>query len=131
MNDTQSAKRFHVSDLLSVTTGKLLSTTHMEGVSGVLSHLTGQSLFTHQLGKAVDVSTPYLLEQFPWLDSLNPADGADVPELMRWLGKVAAEHGEWHDVQPMPREVWGDPDPIADLVAMVGADRVIPVVVEP
>ncbi|WP_445080300.1 DUF7736 domain-containing protein [Brevibacillus laterosporus] len=52
-------KSFHISDILSVTTGKLLSTRRMDGVYDILNHMTGESLLTHQLPRAIRVCAPF------------------------------------------------------------------------
>lgn len=48
----REGKRFHLGDVLSITTGHLLSPRHMEGVYEILNHMTGDQLFTHQLPRA-------------------------------------------------------------------------------
>jgi hypothetical protein len=55
-----SDKRFHIGDLLSVTDGRLLSPNHVQGVIELLSHMTGDSLMTHQLPLAADAMEPEL-----------------------------------------------------------------------
>jgi len=64
-----ATKQFDISDVLSITTGRLVSTRHMDGVYDILNYMTGESLFTHQLGRASDACKPELLRQFPILDS--------------------------------------------------------------
>ncbi len=117
--------KFHIGDLLSISTGKLLSPTHIDGVYKILNHMTGDNLMTHQLPNACRIAEPYLLDQHPWLKGVRPEGGMDVPDLMSWLSAAGVEHGEWHDVEPMPAAVWGVHDPIADLVAMTDKPIVV------
>lgn len=44
-----TTKTFHVGDILSVITGRLVSPTHMDGIYAICSHLAGESVMTHQL----------------------------------------------------------------------------------
>lgn len=60
-------KTFHVSDILSVTTGRLVSTRHMEWVYDILNFLTGCNLFTHQIPRACEACASYLIQTFPEL----------------------------------------------------------------
>lgn len=65
-------KLFHISDVLTVTTGRLVSRRHMAGVYDILNFLTGDDLFTHQLPRAVQECEPWLKTQFPQLSPTNP-----------------------------------------------------------
>ena len=58
-------KTFHISDVLSVTTGRLVSSRHMGGIYEILNFLTGDNLFTHQLPRAMKECLPWLRTQFP------------------------------------------------------------------
>jgi len=102
----------------------------MGDVYKALNHLTGQSLFTHQLPNASRRAEPYLVELFPWLSECTIADG----QVTDWDSAAAAlqpyidAHGDAFHVDPMPLTA-EFVDPIGDLEAMVGKDRVIQVVV--
>jgi len=58
-------KTFHISDILSITTGGLVSDRHMDGVYDILNFLTGDELLTHQLPRAMRECEPWLRTQFP------------------------------------------------------------------
>lgn len=117
--------RFHLGDLLSITDGRLLSPDHMDGVYRIIDHVTGQPHFTHQLIRAVGPVKEWLIRQFPWLDGLGPDADADLPDMMAWLSWAAEQHGEFHDVEPMPFGMYVGREPIAEFEEMVGKDRVI------
>ncbi|MER6738226.1 DUF7736 domain-containing protein [Streptomyces puniciscabiei] len=115
-------RAFALSDVLSVTTEKLLSRRHMDGIYDILSYMTGQSLFTHQLPHACDKAKPALLEQHPQLVGVCPPDGLDQHDLLAWLTEAERVHGETLDVQPLTD--WQHRDPIEDACDKVGADKV-------
>ena len=94
-------QRFHLGDLLSITTGKLLSPSHMEGIYSILNWMTGDELFTHQLPRAMDECAPYLREQFPSLEGVT-ADDVTLENCKQWLADAVERHGEWFDVAPAP-----------------------------
>ena len=64
-------KMFTLGDVLSVTTGRLVSPRQIEGIYDILNWMTSDSLSTHQLGRASDECKPYLLEQFPHLSRIT------------------------------------------------------------
>ena len=62
---------FHISDVLTVTTGRMLSTRGIDGVYDILNFMTHDNLFTHQLPRAMDECRPYLLRQYPALNDID------------------------------------------------------------
>jgi hypothetical protein len=124
-----ATRTFPLADALSVTTEKLLSRSHMGGIYEILSYMTGQSLFTHQLGDACDKAKPALIAQHPHLAELQPPDGLDQADLMAWLVETERVHGETIEVAPLSD--WEHRDPIEDLCDKVGAEKVYVVPVPP
>lgn len=96
-------KRFHLGDLVSVTTGRLVSSNHMDGVYAVVDHVTGVQHLAPQLPRACDVVTLWLIEQHPWLADIAVPDWvSDEASVYSWLEQAVAEYGEFHDVEQMP-----------------------------
>lgn len=119
-------ERFHLGDVLSMTTGKLLSPSHMGGIYKIAQHLAGEPVWTHQLGRVMTESRPHLLAQFP---ALEPVTGEDVtPENhQRWLAVMVETLGEWFDVLPMPADAHESIDPLSELAEKVHPDRIVTV----
>lgn len=124
-----TVKEFPLADALTVTTGKLLSRRHMDGVYQILNFMTQDSLFTHQLPRACDAMQPVLLEQHPWLAGLNPPDGIDTTDLFAWLADMEAQHPGAVVVTAAPDQ-WQRRDPLAELDQMAGNKPVIAVHVD-
>jgi len=78
-------KKFHILDVLSITTGRLVSTRHMTGIYDILGFMHDASLFTTQIPSAIGAARPEILRQHPALRDI----GADVAEMTRMI----AEHG--------------------------------------
>ena len=74
-------KKFHILDVLSITTGRLVSTRHMTGIYDILGFMHDASLFTTQLPSAAEIAKPEILRQHP---ALNDFD-ADIAELTRMI----------------------------------------------
>jgi len=118
-----NTKRFHLGDVLSVTTGRLLSPRHMAGVYEILNHMTGDSLFTHQLPRASRECEPFLRQQFPALADETAAD-VTRENHREWLAAAVVKHGEWFDVEPLPEHAHEFIDPISELAERVHPDRI-------
>ena len=144
-------KKFHISDVLSVTTGRLVSSRHMDGIYEILNFLTGDNLFTHQLPRAMRECEPWLKSQFPYLMPDSPQmatllerlksdlakagqDRAKIQHVIfKWVGDVRQEAKpgevlpEMLPVYKMGEGMHTHIDPITEAQAMVGDDKVIAV----
>jgi hypothetical protein len=145
-------KKFHVSDVLSITTGRLVSTRHMDGVYDILNFMTGDNLFTHQLPRASKECTPWLLKQFPELekaghyknlakldtlidDSQYHKESTPDTAVEMWI-KWMSEPGMCnlkmeYDIQPLPRGEHQHKDPIHEAQEMMGGKGRVVVVKTP
>ncbi len=124
-----TTRAFHLGDVLSITTGRLVSPRHMEGVYDILGFMTGESLFTHQLPRACRECAPLLLAHYPALADIEVPARFEPEDVVPWLAEQAAKFGEALDVRPMTTREPQYDTPIGDLVEMVGAEKVL--VVEP
>lgn len=112
-------KRFHIGDILSVTTGRLVSRTHISGVYDILGWMTGEELMTHQLPRASDESEDFLRQQFPDLAAIEAPNGLDSEEkVLVWLASIEAQHGSYRDVEPLAALDHTHIDPILELRLM-------------
>lgn len=116
MSDRRS---FHIGDVLSITTGRLLSLRHMEGVYDILNFMTGDNLFTHQLPRASDECRPYLLRQHPELKDVY-VDDICRANVERRIAEIAAKHGTMLSVSPIPLMAHKRIDPISEAESMMG-----------
>ena len=126
MSDT---KRFHIGDILSITTGRLVSPDHIGGVYNILNHLTADNLMTHQLPRASRECAPYLRECFPDLAEIAEPELEGENEVRAWLDAIVAEYGEYREVEAMPDGIHEYRNPVSEAEEVVGKDRVI--VVDP
>lgn len=121
-------RSFHIGDVLSVTTGYMVSPEGVGGIYEILNFMTGDNLFTHVLPRASYICGPALLGQFPQLRDAaasKPADGSEAEAWAAWRDGLGEKHGYRFDVGPLPAGVWESKDPIAELIAMKGAESVI------
>lgn len=96
---------FHIGDILSVTTGLLVSPSHMDGIYHILNWMTSDNLFTHQLPRAGDECQGPLLEQHPDLASVEVPDEFESKEhVFAWLDEQVARFGETRPVAPLRPE---------------------------
>ena len=140
-------KLFHISDVLSVTTGRLVSSRHMDGIYEILNFLTGDTLFTHQLPRAMRECEPWLKTQYPQLMADSPemavsievlkGNLASTPQNKAAIGRACVawvegvrrkfELPEMLPVHEMGADMHTQIDPIEELEAMVGKDKIIAV----
>ena len=128
MTDAE-ARDLPLADVLSVTTGRLLSRDGMAGVYRALQYLTGDPIMTHQIPRALDACCPKVLEQHPQLLDVAPGADAEGAEIGAWLTAQERRFGLTLPLAPI--DGWEHRDPVAELVEMMGPERVIPVVIEP
>ncbi len=124
------AREFHLGDLLSITTGHLLSPSGVGGLYEIIDFVTGQPHFTHQLPRGAETIKPWLLEQHPWLADVVVPETVLENEatVLAWLATATAERGETHPVKAMPEGMYVGREPLAELVEMAGGKPVIAVV---
>ena len=109
-------REFHISDILSITTGRLVSTRHVEGVYEILNYMTGDNLFTHQLPRASRVCAPHLLRQHPQLKDVY-GGGVTKDNWKEWLKEMTARFGETLSVEPLRH--FEHIDPLKELTMIV------------
>jgi hypothetical protein len=109
-------KTFHLGDVLSITTGKLLSKDKMDGVYSILNFMTGEILFVWQLPRAADCCKPVLLEYHPELKGVDFTQGRDFEP---WLEEQCNEYGEFLDVPKLPKGVYTPVAPLIELSEML------------
>ena len=124
-------KTFTLRDILTVTTGRLLTKRISETDNGIinlyiiLEHMTGEPPFTHTLGRFSNECKPFLLKWFPELDN------ADVTELdkikntqdgwmEKWLTRCVTEWGmsTEYSVRQIPKKSHAIKNPISELAEM-------------
>lgn len=93
---------FHLGDILSITTGLLVSPSHIDGVYRILNWMTGDNLFTRQLPRAGEECQGPLLAQHPDLAAVVvPAEFDGKEHVERWLAEQVERFGETRPVAPM------------------------------
>lgn len=137
-----TTKQFHLGDVLSIATGRLVSPRHVDGLYDVLGFMTGEELWTHQLPRAGRICETNLKEQFPQFagseiesaiaDLDNRLEGKTSREdgsriVAEWLADQVQQFGEMFEVKPLPAGVYTAQDPVAEAVEMVGPEKVIAV----
>jgi len=120
---------FHIGDILSITTGRLVSPRHIEGVYDILDFMTGDELSTIALPRAARECAPSLLEQHPDLAEIEvPRDLSGMDQVRSWLGTLVTKYGESRPVTPLTSGGHEFKHPLQELADMGYADKTIVVV---
>jgi hypothetical protein len=123
-----TARAFHLGDVLTITTGALVSPRHIDGVYDILNWMTGDSLFTHQLPRAMDECQGPLLAQHPDLAAITLPDFGDgKAAVYAWLAGQVAVYGETRAVAPLDPADHTRMDPITELRKMAPHAEIITV----
>ena len=122
-------REFHISDVLTITTGRFVSIRRMEGVYDILNYLTADNLFTHQIPRAMRECAPVLLARHPELAAADP-EGMTAENHTEYLARWVSQFGETMTIWPLADGQHERIDPIAELSEMVDPSRIIPVVVQ-
>lgn len=117
-------REFHIGDILSITTGYLVSPDGMGGVYAILNYMTGEHLFTHQLPRARAACAPSLLAQHPQLADAD-CTGVTPENIAERLAELAARYGERLPVAPLVGGEYAPRDPLAELREMTGKPIVV------
>jgi len=120
-------RKFHLGDVLSVTTGCLVSPRGIDGVYDILNFMTGDSLFTHQLVRAAEVAAPVLLARFPQLAKVvRPSfvfpKGTTQEEMEAMVLAWVMEQGFDMElpIEPLAGGKYVSMDPVTELIKMRG-----------
>jgi hypothetical protein len=109
-------KDFALGDVLSITTDRLVSRDHIDGVYRILNYMTGDDLFTHQLPRAAGECKPALLAQHPQLADVDvPEDFGGEDGVYAWLDEQEAIYGATLSVGPLVAEDHTRIDPFSEL----------------
>jgi hypothetical protein len=120
-------KQFHIGDVLSITTGALVSHDHMGGIYSILDWMTGETLFTHQLPRALEAAQPVLKEAFPTLAEIEfpkYLEGGEKDAIFTWVDTQGELYGELWEVPKLAEGVYVPMDPISEYpVAVMNARK--------
>lgn len=126
----RSTREFHVGDLVSVTTGHMLSYRNAEGVLDLVDFVTGYVHTEAQLSPATEGVTPWLVRQYPWLDDVLPPKFTNETQVWEFVNAMAYEHGTWLVVEAMPKGMYTVKTPVERLAAAFSSGRSLPFVVD-
>ena len=127
-------KQFDLGDVLSITTGRLLSPRLIKGVYEILDWMTNDQNYTHQLPRVRNECKPWLLRWFPALVGID----CDELGLEGTIGEKGIHYGcKWFvrqiskmkglpmrmDIPQIPQDDHERKDPYDELVIMRGTDE--------
>ena len=123
-------KLFHIGDIFTVITGRLMSPRQMDGLREILNFMTGDRVFTQQIERALKECKYSLLEQYPQLNNLDTS-GLTSEKWQDWLNQQIEIFGEYLTVRPLPEGQHEFRDPLKEAVEVAGdTDKVIAFVID-
>lgn len=108
MTEPRESRSFPLADILSVTTGRLLTQRAEHPGSAldeIFEFMTGEELAWWQAPRAADACTEAFVAQHPFLADLVPPKVAPTPigkaTLLMWLTAAQLKHGTTLEVEPL------------------------------
>lgn len=121
---------FHLGDILSITTGRLVSPRHMDGIYDILNYMSGDNLFTHQLPRVMGEARPILLAAHPQLSSVDEDAEIGPNNVGAWLAAQVALFGEMLPVPKLNEDQHERIDPMSELAEKIHPSRLITISTE-
>lgn len=93
-------RSFHLGDILTVVTSKLLSPEGMDGLYAFLNYMADDLVFTNQIPRVMDECRPHILQQYPQFEEL---DGSSINRetCKDWLNEQITKFGEYLTIKPL------------------------------
>jgi hypothetical protein len=141
MNPPSPTRDFALGDVLSVTTGRLVSARHMAGLRDILDWMSGEMPATHQIPRVLKEAAAVLGALYPHLT--EAALKEDLGELERllaaaprdpvrcqgvvdgWVAGLARTHGASLPVPRMDADQHERIDALSELAEKVPPDRIV------
>jgi hypothetical protein len=116
---------FHIGDILTITTERLVSLRHMEGVYDILNWMAGESVYTHQIPRIMGEAAPVLLAAHPQLAAVDDKAEIGPDTVAAWVAEQAARFGETLPVPRLNADQHERIDPLSELAERVHPDRIV------
>lgn len=107
-------KEFHVSDVFTAITGKMVFPKNLGGLYSILNYMSDDNLHTHQLPRVLRECKPYLLEQFPLFKNIH-VEGLTHEALLSRVKEIESKYGSYFEVEKLPKGVHKHIDPIDEM----------------
>ena len=117
-------RRFHISDVLTVTHDRLVSSRGVEGLYDILGFMAGEDVYTHQLPRIGREAAAAILKQYPELADISD-EGVNADNWRKWIDGIAAEYGEEIELRPMTLDEHERIDPLSEAAEHFSPDKII------
>lgn len=119
-------KEFPLADVMSATTGRLVSPRGIQGVYEVLNWMTGEGVFTHQLPRIGKEAALVVLAAHPQLaQAYIEAKKVNRDNWMEWSATWTERYGETLSVPKMTTGQHERIDPVSELAEKVHPENII------
>lgn len=118
--------KFKLVTILSITSG--YHCLDIDDRFEILSYMTNQKLFAHQLDRATPTCKKHLIALYPELSQLPENTGKErltPAEINAYITMMIKKLGDELDVTPLPLGTFEYIDPVTELRNIMGNDRVV------
>lgn len=119
-----TAREFDLGDILSITTGMLVSPRGMVGLCDAIEFVAGEPVWTHQIPRVSREAAPAILRQHPQLAEVD-ASSVTSENWETWLADQMTKFGARLSIRPMNEDEHERVDPLSELAEMVHPDKIV------
>ena len=101
MRKPRSRRLVHIGDILSITSGRLVSREGFSSFHRALTYMAGEDVYVHQVAHVMAEARPVLLERYPLLADVVPPDDIDETTVGEWLNEQSRLYGEFLELPRM------------------------------
>ena len=118
-----NGKQFDLGAILSVTTGILY--TNIEDFCEVLEYLTGDSIYTHQIPRVIEIAKAHILSEHPELTGVGENAGiSNESEAIAFVDEQKKIYGDKLTITPFTKnDGYSTIDPIDEAVRIFNGKR--------
>jgi hypothetical protein len=124
MRKPRSRRLVHIGDILSITSGRLVSREGFSSVHCALTYMAGEDVYVHQVVRVMDEARPVLLERYPLLADVVPPDDIDETTVGDWLNAQSRLYGEFLELPRISRGQHKNINPVSEALEQKNADAV-------
>lgn len=101
---TGERNKFHITDILSVTSGRIVSRDYVDGLYEIISFLMDKAVPPSRLEQAREICRSYLMRQMPELQGIDTQE-VNPDTYDEWVEALENRFGAIHTLKPLPEDL--------------------------
>lgn len=119
------SKTFPLSTILTVALDKFVARDGLDSVRALLSYMTNDEVYTHQIPHFMDECGAWIFRQHPQLKAITKPTFTDHENVYVWLSEQERQFGLLLDIEPIPADDHAERDPVRELEQLANGKPII------